>query len=129
MTPAVVMRPSLLPVVSVNQRLPSGPAVMASGPEPVAREPNWAMTPEVEMRPIWETPTLFSTNQRLPSGPAVMPAGLARAAGTANDEMLRAGARRSSSASRRGRAAPAARRTEERRGRNSQDSRDMATPR
>ena len=30
-TPAGVMRPMLLPVVSVNQRLPSGPSVMSPG--------------------------------------------------------------------------------------------------
>ena len=34
MTPAGVMRPILLPSVSVNQRLPSGPGVMLSGEPP-----------------------------------------------------------------------------------------------
>src|SRR5260221_559641 len=68
--PAVVMRPILavVPASSVNQRLPSGPAVMPSGR--LAGTGNKVMLPLGVMRPI--APAL-SVNQRLPSGPAVMP--------------------------------------------------------
>jgi riboflavin biosynthesis pyrimidine reductase len=45
MTPAVVIRPILLPLFSVNQRLPSGPAVMKSGPLPPVGTGNSVTTP------------------------------------------------------------------------------------
>jgi len=76
--PAVVMRPILPSILllfplplntsSVNQRLPSGPAVMPSGRLPGTG--NKVMLPLGVMRPI--APAL-SVNQRLPSGPLVMP--------------------------------------------------------
>src|SRR5260370_8245108 len=64
------MRPILAVVQawSVNQSLPSGPAVMPSGR--LAGTGNKVMLPLGVMRPI--APAL-SVNQRLPSGPAVMP--------------------------------------------------------
>src|SRR5260221_594880 len=69
--PAVVRRP-MVSVGSaappVNQRLPSGPAVMPSSLLPGTG--NKVMLPLGVMRPI--VPAL-SVNQRLPSGPAVMP--------------------------------------------------------
>src|SRR5260370_32809946 len=68
----------LLPINSVNQRLPAGPVVMPAGPQPVgyAQVPirwNSVMLPLGVMRPI-RFPS-NSVNQRLPSGPAVMPTG------------------------------------------------------
>src|SRR5712691_8391664 len=88
MKPAVVMRPIWFPPDSVNQRLPSGPAVMLEGPAvipgplaPVGRG-NSLMLPPGVMRPILLA--LYSVNQRLPSEPAVMPSGLLAAVGTEN---------------------------------------------
>jgi hypothetical protein len=75
-TPSVVIRPMWpSPNCSVNQRLPSGPAVMevrrASGPMPAL---NSVTVPSGVIRPM----VLFgdSVNQTLPSGPAVMPSTL-----------------------------------------------------
>src|SRR5258708_25381603 len=59
---------AVVPAASVNQRLPSGPAVMRSSLLPGTG--NKVMLPLGVMRPI--VPAL-SVNQRLPSGPAVMP--------------------------------------------------------
>src|ERR1700730_16242554 len=44
--PAVVMRPILLPVPSVNHRLPSGPAVMSRAPPPAVGTGNSVMVTE-----------------------------------------------------------------------------------
>src|SRR6266851_5201232 len=64
------MRPMLFPA-SVNQKLPSGPAVIPSGELLCVGTGNVVMLPLGVMRPM-----LFdSANQRLPSGPAVMPLG------------------------------------------------------
>ena len=80
MTPAVVMRPILLPGVSVNQRLPSGPAVMSSGEWLPAGVGNSVTAPEGVIRPILPSD---SANQRLPSGPGAIPSGsAARPVGT-----------------------------------------------
>ena len=49
---AVVIRPILLPSASVNQRLPSGPAVMPRGLLPAVGTGNSVMTPAVVIRPI-----------------------------------------------------------------------------
>ncbi len=73
MAPPVVMRPILLVAVSVNHRLPSGPAVMPTGPLLAVGVGNSVILPLVVMRPIRFV--AFSVNHRLPSGPAVMPAG------------------------------------------------------
>src|SRR5260221_7244208 len=64
------MRPILavVPASSVNERWPSGPAVMPSSL--LTGTGNKVMLPLGVMRPI--VPAL-SVNQRLPSGPAVMP--------------------------------------------------------
>src|SRR5436853_7454529 len=67
----LVMRPILLPSRSVNQRLPSGPAVIPSGLLLDVGRGNSLMVPLGLMRPIW-LPSC-SVNQRLPSGPAVIP--------------------------------------------------------
>src|SRR5262249_9441086 len=78
-TPAGVMRPirpgtALLLPCWVNQRLPSGPAVMkfslVPGVMPAATS---VTTPAGVIRPILFART--SVNQRLPSGPRVIPAG------------------------------------------------------
>ena len=53
MVPLGVMRPILFPAVSVNQRLPSGPAVIAIGPPPAVGMENSVMLPLGVMRPIW----------------------------------------------------------------------------
>src|SRR5216683_2994624 len=75
--PLGVIRPIWFPMVSVNQRLPSGPAMMPIGPAVLPSKPlvpvgrgNSLMLPSGVMRPIlfpW-----YSVNQRLSSGPAVM---------------------------------------------------------
>ena len=52
MTPAVVIRPILLPLLSVNQRLPSGPAVMPRGTASGVGIGNSVTTPAVVIRPI-----------------------------------------------------------------------------
>ncbi len=84
-TPAVVIRPILSPSASVNHRLPSGPAVMASGPEPGVTG-NSVMKPEGVIFPIR---LLVSVNQRLPSGPATIPkAPRAPGRGIGNSEMV-----------------------------------------
>src|SRR5260370_34448722 len=67
------MRPILLPKASVNQRLPSGPAVMLAGLLLAVGIWNAEKLPLGVMRPI--APILNSVNQRLPSEPAVMPSG------------------------------------------------------
>ena len=77
MTPAVVIRPMAFPLIlhSVNQRFPSGPAVMAQGALN-GYSGNSEMTPEGVMRPIMETVPISKSaavNHRLPSGPATMP--------------------------------------------------------
>ncbi len=71
--PGGVIRPILLPTVSVNQRLPSGPAAMPAGPLPAVGLRNSVTSPPGVMRPI-RLP-VNSVNQRLPSGPAAMACG------------------------------------------------------
>ena len=64
--------PILLAAYSVNQRLPSGPAVIPSGPELAVGMANSVMAWVVGLI----IPILLaaaSVNQRLPSGPAVIP--------------------------------------------------------
>src|SRR6266581_341096 len=90
-TPAGVMRPMLFPLNSVNQRLPSGPAVMPKGLlSPVGMENSPVTTPAGVMRPILFPE--YSVNQRLPSGPAVMPRGKVEAVGMGNSVMVPAAA-------------------------------------
>src|SRR5208337_3807211 len=68
-----VTRPILLPLSSVNQRLPSGPAVISTGVLPGVGIAYSAMMPAGVIRPI--RLALLSVNQRLPSGPAVISTG------------------------------------------------------
>src|SRR5205814_2313558 len=70
MVPLGVIRPILLVLFPVNQRLPSGPAVILKDSLPVVG--NSVMVPLVVICPIWfEAPV----NQRLQSGTDVMPTG------------------------------------------------------
>ncbi len=85
MTPAVVMRPTLLPCFSVNQRWPSGPTVMPVGWLLAFGSGNSVKSPAVVMRPIL-FPEL-SVNQSAPSGPATIPSGAADAVGIGNSVM------------------------------------------
>src|SRR5579871_156391 len=81
MTPAGVMRPIFCVLASINQRLPSGPRVMASGPLLAVGKGNSAVAPLGFSRPILFP--RYSVNQRLPSGPVVMPEGWLFTVGTA----------------------------------------------
>ena len=67
------MRPMLLPVNSVNQRFPSGPAAMPKGSRPATESGNSVMAPEGLIRPTLLP--MYSANQRFPSDPVVMPSG------------------------------------------------------
>ena len=67
---------------SVNQRLPSGPAVMPSGKAAAVGMLNSVITPLGVMRPT-RLPN-DSVNQRLPSGPAAMLCGALGAVGRGN---------------------------------------------
>src|SRR5439155_905810 len=89
MAPAGVIRPILLPESSVNQRLPSGPAVMLSGALPVVGTANSVTVPVRVIRPILFP--LSSVNQTFPSWPAVMPMGPLPAVGTVNSVTAPAG--------------------------------------
>ena len=72
MTPAVVIRPILLRGDSVNQRLPSGPAVMPEGSLSAVGIGNSVTTPAGVMRPI----LLAAFGEpEVAVGPAVMPRG------------------------------------------------------
>jgi hypothetical protein len=69
--PPGVIRPILLPVASVNQRLPSGPAAIPFGLLPPEMPVENSVTaPLGVIRPILLE--LNSVNQRLPSGPAAI---------------------------------------------------------
>src|SRR3989442_1155982 len=78
--------PILLPSVSVNQRLPSGPEVTSPRTSPARPDGVGAgysvITPAVVILPSWLTLKLTSVNQRLPSGPTVMPNGSLFGVGT-----------------------------------------------
>ena len=65
--PEVVIRPTLLLLVSPNHRLPSGPAVMPIGRAELVGMVNSFSVPEVVNRPILLP--IYSVNHRLPSGP------------------------------------------------------------
>src|SRR6266487_1455174 len=84
-----VMRPILFVAHSVNQRLPSGPAVIAPGRLPGVGRGNSLMRPPGVMRPILFPST--SVNQRLPSGPAVITPGWLPGVGRGNSVMVPAG--------------------------------------
>src|SRR5205823_2354639 len=77
--PNVVTLATMFANVSVNQRLPSGPAAMSQAPLLAV-----GMGYSVNKPPVVTLATLFapdSMNQSFPSGPATMPAGLLKAAG------------------------------------------------
>src|SRR6516225_11890709 len=78
--PPGVRRPILSAKNSVNHKLPSGPATMPIGSQPVLGCGNSVKLPAGVMRPIWAT--AFSANQKLPSGPRVTPRGPAPEVGT-----------------------------------------------
>src|SRR5437588_477353 len=67
------MRPILSPNVSVNHRLPSGPAVMKPGWLSAVGTGNSLIVPFAVIRATLLAPP--SVNHKLPSRPAVMPSG------------------------------------------------------
>jgi len=69
-TPAGVSRPILQPTSWVNQRLPSGPAVIPNGDMSSGSVNVPVRTPAVVKRRIGPK---YWVTQRLPSGPAAMP--------------------------------------------------------
>src|SRR5438094_10345750 len=75
-TPAGVIRPILLPLSSVNQRLPSGPAVMLVGPP---REVRAGREGKIVNTPVgvtvWAAMRDTSVTNSLPSGGAPVPRG------------------------------------------------------
>jgi hypothetical protein len=74
MTPAVVIRPTRLPLDSANHKLPSGPTVMPRGWLSSVGTANSEMLPAVSMRPILLA--YRSVNHSALSGPAVISQGL-----------------------------------------------------
>ena len=74
-TPAVVIRPILLPNCSVNHSALSGPLVMCCTSAFAVGTAYSVITPAVVMRPILLPATPTSPNQSAPSGPAVIPSG------------------------------------------------------
>src|SRR5260370_41719029 len=90
MVPFGLMRPILLLPSSVNQRLPSRPAVIPQGALPAVGMGNSVMMPLGLMRPILLP--VPSVNQRLPLGPAAIPVALLLTVGIGNSVILSAGA-------------------------------------
>src|SRR5437899_3324916 len=88
-TPADVMRAASPALVSVNQKFPSGPCVIASGRVSEAGAKSSVTTPDVVTRPI--AVVVASVNQRLPSAPAVMSPGSLLAVGIGNSVIAPAG--------------------------------------
>src|SRR5262245_28658421 len=86
--PVGVMLPIWLPSESVNQRLPSGPAVISKDVVKLMGSWNSVKAPDGVICPILPGPD--SVNQRLglPVGPAVMPQGMLEAVGIVNSVML-----------------------------------------
>src|ERR1700686_1284055 len=80
--PAVVIRPILFALLSVNQRLPSKPAVIDLGALFAVVVANSVIVPAVVIRPILLAPC--SANHSAPSTPAVMPKGWLLAVGIGN---------------------------------------------
>ena len=89
-TPAVVMRPILLPAPSVNHSAPSGPATMLSGKLFAVGIVNSVITPATVICPILLVPV--SVNHRAPSGPAATLSGELFAVGMVYSVMLCAAA-------------------------------------
>lgn len=65
----------MLPLLSVNQRFPSGPGVMPEGELKGVGIGNSVKAPEGDTRPMLLA--LYSVNHRFPSGPAVISCGQA----------------------------------------------------
>src|SRR2546422_9944825 len=61
---------TIFPTCTVNHKLPSGPAVISTGPPPLGTEYS-VIIPVVVILPILSVP--YSANHRLPSGPVVIP--------------------------------------------------------
>ena len=81
-----LISPICLASDSVNQRLPSGPAVITKATLPAVGTGNSVMAWVVGLIiPIWLA--LNSVNQRLPSGPVVISLASASAVGTGNSVM------------------------------------------
>src|SRR5437762_2884605 len=74
----------LLLLTSVNQRLPSGPAVIPPGQALAVGAVKSVAVPAAVMRPMLPLTLLPSVNQRLPSAPAVIRLGPLFAVGTGN---------------------------------------------
>ena len=94
MAPCGVMRP-IVPATLVNQRLPSGPAMISLGSLGSllsAERGNSVMAPCMVMRPIFWLED--SVNQRFPSGPAVIPKGSLIGVGRGNSVMAPCGVTR-----------------------------------
>ncbi len=72
-TPLVVIRPILPEPFSVNQRLPSGPAVIPQGRADAVGTANSVIDPPGVIRAILSVPA--SVTQRLPSEPVVIRVG------------------------------------------------------
>src|SRR5258708_5241346 len=83
--PAVVTRPILLPALSTNHRLPSGPVVIPRRAPFAVGTANSVTTPAVVIRPIL---LVFSVNHSAPSGPVVMKSGPPAGSGRTNSVML-----------------------------------------
>src|SRR5215469_5108229 len=80
-SPAVVIRPILLPNSSVNHSAPSGPATIRLGNAP--RASGYSVNaPSRVIRPTFEADR--STNHSAPSGPSAKPSGVAAGVGTGN---------------------------------------------
>src|SRR5207247_1907184 len=88
MLPLVEIRPIWFARFSVNQRLPSGPSVIALGPLFAVGIVNSVMVPAGVIRPTLLA--LYSVYQTLPSGADVMPAGPLEGVGMGNSVMRRA---------------------------------------
>ncbi len=80
--PEGVICPILLPILSANQRLPSGPAVIEKLLLEEVGIVNSVIVPEGVILPTLLA--VVSINQTLPSGPAVMPKGKLLPVGVAN---------------------------------------------
>src|SRR2546426_12561345 len=83
-------RPIRLPKASVNQRLPSGPAVIPNGPLLGVGSGNSAMGPAVGMRGR-KLVALASGEQLVACGPIVIPAGWLGGGGSGNSVRTPAG--------------------------------------
>ena len=80
-----VMAAAVKPFSSVNQRLPSGPAVMSRGRVLFVGRA-YSLGPTNSSFPIWLA--LYSVNQRLPSGPVVISMGSLTWVGTKNSVIV-----------------------------------------